>query len=88
MTAKVSYAEAVVKGTGAGYSGTPDWRPGSKLHIWAGSKGISDPRHVFNIARKIARRGTTGESGNINGNQRYDGGDQNWLSTALREASK
>lgn len=87
VTSNAPWAGAVVRGT-SGYGGTPDWRPGSKLHTWAGTKGISSQRHIFNIAKKIRARGTVGESGNITGNSRYDGGPQDWLSEALKEASK
>lgn len=83
MTATVSYANAVVRGT-SGYSGLPNI---SKLSSWAEGKGISQ-RHVFAIAKNIRARGTVGESGNITGNSRYDGGPQDWLSEALKEASK
>lgn len=84
ITSNAPWAAAVVKGT-QGYGGIPDWRPGSKLHVWAGTKGIPSSA-VFPIARKIARLGTVGESGNISGNSRRDGKPQNWLTEALREA--
>ena len=59
----------------------------NKLHIWASSKGIS-PKAVFPIARAIFRRGTVGESGNITGNQPFDGKPQDWLTEALKEARR
>lgn len=83
MTARVPYAAHVVRGTG-GYSKLPNI---TKLSAWAATKGI-EQGHVFAIAKKIRVYGTVGESGNITGNDRYDGGDQNWLTTALREASR
>ena len=86
VTSNAPWAKAVIGGTGS-YSGTPDYRPGSKLHTWATVKGIPTSA-IFPIAKKIRMKGTVGESGNIVGNFRRDGKPQNWLTEALKEASR
>lgn len=83
MTARVDYAKHVVFGT-SGYGKPP---PAGKIAAWLDDKGL-DPKHAFAVAKKIQKRGTWGESGNIVGNNPYDGKPRNWLTEALKEASR
>lgn len=86
VVSTVPYSQAVVRGTG-GYSGIPPFGPGSALHLWGSSKGMKF-HQLRGLARKIAANGTEGESGNIVGNPRHDGGPKDWLTVALQEASR